>query len=91
MATVACLFSLEGMGGTDKLELSGFARAVGGKLDTNLATYEGYDSGVSFSEKSLIAVQADYGFSSTLSASVQFLLHTDQDRKSGVEWLYLWF
>ena len=51
MATVACLFSLEGMGGTDKLELSGFARAVGGKLDTNLATYEGYDSGVSFSEK----------------------------------------
>lgn len=89
MATVACLFSLEGMGGTDKLELSGFARAVGGKLDTNLATYEGYDSGVSFSEKSLIAVQADYGFSSTLSASVQFLLHTDQDRKSGVEWLYL--
>lgn len=88
-AAAAMVLSSQAAGETDKLELSGFARVVGGFVDTDKATYEGYDDNVSFSEKSLIAVQADYNFSSTLSASVQLLLHTDEDRESGVEWLYL--
>lgn len=73
----------------EALEFSGFARVVAGKIDTEKATYEGYDDSISFSEKSLIAFQADYTFSSSFSASAQLLLHTDEDRESGIEWLYL--
>ncbi|AXT39194.1 hypothetical protein D1814_11145 [Alteromonas sp. BL110] len=73
----------------EELKFSGFARAVAGKIDTKKATYEGYDDSISFSEKSLIAVQADYRVSSSFSASAQILLHTDEDRESGIEWLYL--
>ena len=77
------------LGHAEGLEFSGFARAVAGKIDTEKATYEGYDSNISLSEKSLIALQADYTYSSSFSASAQLLLHTDDDRESGVEWLYL--
>ena len=71
------------------IEFSGFARAVGGYLDTSSAEYEGYDDSVSFSEKSLLGLQADYTLNQYFSASVQVLLHSDEDRESGIEWLYL--
>jgi|TARA_Y100000296_G_scaffold61579_1_gene71423 hypothetical protein len=83
------IFLFAPVGRTEGLEFSGFARAVAGKIDTEKATYEGYDNSISFSEKSLIALQADYSFSSSFSVSSQLLLHTDDDRESGIEWLYL--
>lgn len=71
------------------IEFSGFARAVGGYLDTSSAEYEGYDNSVSFSEKSLLGLQADYTLNQYFSASAQVLLHSDESRESGIEWLYL--
>ncbi|QPG07201.1 hypothetical protein IT774_11010 [Salinimonas marina] len=75
--------------GNDDLELSGFARVVGGYLDASSVSYEGYDNSISFSEKSLVALQADYRLNTSLSVSAQLLLHSDEDRESGIEWLYL--
>ncbi|GFD95187.1 hypothetical protein KUL156_09540 [Alteromonas sp. KUL156] len=89
MAAASVILPSRAVAETNKLDLSGFARVVGGFVDTDKATYEGYNDKISFSEKSLFAVQADYNFSSTWSASAQFLLHTDEDRESGIEWLYL--
>ncbi len=71
------------------IEFSGFARAVGGYLDTSSAEYEGYDDSVSFSEKSLLGLQADYTLNQYFSASAQVLLHSDENRESGIEWLYI--
>lgn len=73
----------------ERFALSGFARVIGGALDTNEADFEGYDNSISFSEKSLFAVQANYQLSDTLSASTQLLLHSDSNRTSGIEWAYL--
>lgn len=88
-AIAAAVFLFAADSRADELEFSGFARAVAGQLDTKKATYEGYDDSISFSEKSLIAMQADYTYSSLFSASAQLLLHSDDDRESGIEWLYL--
>jgi len=74
---------------SNDLQLSGFARLVGGYLSTDEAKYEGYDNSFSFSQKSLAAVQADYTFNDYFSMSGQLLWHSDEGRQSGVEWLYL--
>ncbi len=73
----------------EKLEFSGFARVVLGYLDESDATYLGYDNNLSFSEQSLIALQADYKISSQLSATAQVIGISGDERESGIEWLYL--
>ena len=62
---------------------------VAGYLDTDQAYFEGYENKVSFSEKSLLGLQADYALTGTVSVSGQVLLHSDESRGSGLEWLYL--
>jgi hypothetical protein len=71
------------------LTFSGFARVVGGQLSTSEASYANYDNSWSFSEDSLIALQADYAINSQFSISAQGILHTGADRDSGLDWLYL--
>lgn len=71
------------------IEFSGFARLVAGYLNTDEASFEGYENKVSLSEKSLLGFQVDYAFSSQLSVSAQLLAHSDDSRDSGVQWLYL--
>lgn len=73
----------------EHLEVTGFARAVGGFLDTDKASFKGYEKNFSVSEKSLIAIQTDLTLVPNFSASAQFLLHSADDRDSGVEWLYV--
>ena len=53
------------------LTFSGFARVVGGQLSTSEASYANYDNSWSFSEDSLIALQADYAINSQFSISAQ--------------------
>lgn len=74
---------------SDRFALSGFARVIGGVLDTSDASFEGYDNSIRFSEKSLFALQGDYRLTDTWSASAQLLLHSDSNRDSGIEWAYL--
>lgn len=85
----ACCLTSHPVWSANSLEITGFARAVGGYLDTERASFKGYENAFSMSEKSLAAVQADYQFSDALSGSAQLLLHTSEERNSGVEWLYL--
>ncbi|MBU3021675.1 hypothetical protein [Aestuariibacter sp. A3R04] len=73
----------------DNLEISGFARVVGGVIDTDKAEFEGYDERFSISEQSLLAAQGDLAVTDNLSLSMQLLAHSSEDRDSGVEWLYL--
>jgi hypothetical protein len=74
---------------TDKFEFSGFARLVGGYLDTDEAEYLAYSDELKFGEQSLFALQSDFTASETLSASAQLLAHSSDLRESGLEWLYL--
>ncbi len=74
---------------SDRFEFSGFARVVGGLLDEKSAEYEGYSNSLSFSEQSLLALQADVRITDTLSFSTQLLGHTSEERESGIEWMYL--
>lgn len=84
-------FSSFGAKEPSDIEFSGFARLVAGYLDTDEASFEGYENKISLSEKSLVGFQVDYAFSSQFSASAQLLAHSDDSRDSGVQWLYLNF
>lgn len=74
---------------SDSIGISGFARVVGGQLDTDEAEFQGYSNDFSFSEQSLFALQADISISEKLKLSAQLLGHSNDDRDSGLEWLYL--
>lgn len=74
---------------SDDLSVSGFASVVGGYLNEDAATYEGYDNSFSVSQQSRIGVQLDYQFTPEIAAAAQGLLHTADDRQSGIEWAYL--
>ncbi|WP_133470203.1 hypothetical protein [Paraglaciecola marina] len=73
----------------ERVNISGFARVVGGYLDESNASYGNYSNEVSFSEQSLLAIQADLLITDTISASGQLLAHSSDERDSGIEWLYL--
>ncbi len=74
---------------TDNLEISGFARVIGGYLSHSSRRFDGYTNEVSLDEQSLLAVQPSYSFNDKLSVSSQFVAHTGDDRDSGLEWAYL--
>jgi hypothetical protein len=74
---------------SDRIEFSGFGRIVGGYLDESKATYGGYSNSVSFSQQSLFALQSELKITDELSLSAQLLAHSGEERKSGIEWLYL--
>ncbi len=73
---------------TNNVNFSGFGRIVAGQVSTDEANYLGYDNQLSFSQQSLIAVQADVKLNSRLSVTAQVLGHTGDNRESGLEWLY---
>ena len=74
---------------TDNLEISGFARVIGGYLSHSSRRFDGYTNEASLDEQSLLAVQPSYSFNDKLSVSSQFVAHTSDDRDSGLEWAYL--
>jgi hypothetical protein len=74
---------------SDRVEISGFGRVMAGYLDEKSAEFEGYSNHLSFSQQSLLALQADATITDSLSLSGQLLAHTADDRDSGLEWLYL--
>ncbi len=73
----------------NQLKFSGFARIILGHLDDENAEYVGYGNNLSIDKQSLLALQADYKFNDKLSLTAQFVGHTDDQRQSGLEWLYL--
>ena len=85
----ACLSASQVCYGAEKLEISGFGRLVAGYLDDNNVSFEGYTNELTFSEQSLLAIQADYHLTDTLSVTSQLLAHNNSERDSGIEWFYL--
>nr|WP_277601567.1 porin [Colwellia sp. Arc7-635] len=73
----------------DKLQFSGFARLVLGYLDDKDASYLDYDNSLSIDKESLIGLQVDYQAFDNLGFTGQLIGHTDKERDSGIEWLYL--
>lgn len=69
-------------------EFSGFMRLAAGYLDESNATFAGYDDSISIDNHSLLGVQADYRISDNITLAAQLLAHSNDDRNSGVEWLY---
>lgn len=73
----------------ENIELSGFARLVGGLLDTEDVSYLDYNSEFKLGNDSLIALQASTDINNSLSATAQLIYHSGPHRNSGVEWAYL--
>jgi hypothetical protein len=70
-------------------DFSGFGQVVVGQLDEKNAEYQGYDSSFSIKPHSLIGLQGELNFSDSLSVNAQVVGYANDDKKSGVEWLYL--
>ena len=71
------------------IEISGFGKVVGGYLDDPNLAYQGYEDELSFDSQSLAAIQVDWQVMPKLSVTTQLLAHSNDNRESGVEWLYL--
>lgn len=71
------------------VDFSGFGQVVIGQLDEKHAKYQGYDSSLSIKPHSLIGLQGELSFSDSLSVNAQVIGYTNDNKKSGVEWLYL--
>lgn len=93
LQVLAFIFALYHFPATSgELDLSGYARVIGGYLDEKSVEYRGYDDSLSFSPSSLLGLQADYYFNDKWSATAQGLLRSDNTTvsgESGLEWLYL--
>lgn len=74
---------------TDKLDVSGFVRAIAGYHDDRQDEIVGYSDTVSLKEQSLLALQPTYTVSDQFSLTGQFVGYSNSSRKSGTEWLYL--
>lgn len=93
-ALVVCLSfslstSLANAATPNPLEFSGFARVIMGYLDDENAEYVGYDNSLSIDQQSLLGLQADYRLSEEIAFTGQVVGYTDDQRSSGLEWLYL--
>lgn len=73
----------------NNIEISGFARLVGGALDSDNVSYLDYDNNLSFDNDSLVALQASGSFNKSWSATAQAIYHSGPHRESGIEWAYL--
>ncbi|XPF96300.1 hypothetical protein ACM9HF_09920 [Colwellia sp. RE-S-Sl-9] len=74
---------------TDKVNISGFARLVGGYLDESSAEYQGYDNSLTFSPDSLLGIKGEYRYNDKLSFVAQGIFTESSLRKSGFDWLYV--
>ena len=85
------LFSDDSLFGrlSERVRFSGFARLVGGALDAEDASYQGYENSISFRQHSLFALQTEVDLTETFSFTTQLLAHASEQRETGLEWAYL--
>ncbi len=74
---------------SDDFSLSGFGRIVVGMLDTEQASFKGYDHELSAKPDSLLGLQLNYQISDSLQASAQAVFRSSDTEDSDLEWLYL--
>ena len=85
------LFSGENLLGrlAERVHFSGFARVVGGALDAEDASYQGYENSISLRQHSLFALQTDVELTETVSFTTQLMAHASEQKDTGLEWAYL--
>ena len=85
------LFSGDSLFGrlAERVRFSGFARLVGGALDAEDASYQGYENSISFRHHSLFALQTEVDLTQTFSFTTQLLAHASEQKDTGLEWAYL--
>ena len=85
------LFSGESLFGrlSERVRFSGFARVVGGAMDAEDASYQGYENSISFRQHSLFALQTEVDLTETFSFTTQLLAHASEQKDTGLEWAYL--
>lgn len=71
------------------VEFSGFGRLIAGISNKDHNTTLVYDTDLSIKPDSLIGIQADWQLASHWTATAQIIGHLDDDKNSGLEWLYL--
>jgi hypothetical protein len=74
---------------TDTVQVSGFGQLVAGYLDDANGKYQNYGNSLSIDSQSLVGLQLDWQITPKLSFTSQLLGHSNNERQSGVEWLYL--
>ena len=74
---------------TDDIELSGIVRVIGGYLESDNHSIDGYSDSVSLHQQSLIALQPTWHINDRLSTTLQWVGHSGAGRESGIEWAYL--
>ncbi|QTH64369.1 hypothetical protein J1N51_02460 [Psychrosphaera ytuae] len=72
-----------------EFDISGFGQVVGGYLNTDKATYQGYDDSFSIDQQSILGLQADVQFNKYISASGQAVAYASDTKTSGLEWLFV--
>lgn len=72
-----------------KASVSGFAHIVGGYLNEDTVTYQGYENSFSISPDSLIGLKGEYRFNENLAVVAQGIFTKSEQRKSGLDWLYI--
>ncbi len=84
----ACL-SIPAKATESPVQISGFGRVVSGYLDDPELSYQGYEDELSFDSQSLAALQIDWQVMPKVTVTSQLLAHSNNNRESGIEWLYL--
>ncbi len=72
-----------------RFEFSGFARIVGGYLNDENQTYNGYNNSVSLRNQSLLGLRGDVNVSDSVSIVGQAILRANENQDSEIQWLYI--
>ena len=88
-AGLALLISTGACSIEPEFDISGFGQVVGGYLNTDKATYQGYDDSFSIDQQSILGLQADVQFNKYISASGQAVAYASDTKTSGLEWLFV--
>jgi len=89
LSIIACIAPFQAFSTVNNIDLSGFARVVGGYLNETSAEYRGYDNSLSFKPNSLLGLKAEYRYNNQLSFVAQGVLSDSDTRKSKFDWLYV--
>lgn len=89
LAAAICSNSLVALEINDQLDVSGFARVIGGYLNSDDVQLNGYKDTLTIKQQSLLALQPTFRFNEQLVLTGQFIARSNSERTSGTEWLYL--
>lgn len=73
----------------EHFDLSGFTQVIAGYLNDSEARLNGYEDEITLKQQSLFALQPTFRLNDQLALTGQFIAHSNAEKKSGTEWLYI--